>query len=72
MQVGAFVANEIFLASLEAVLGDQIRGVTAIDFYPLWAIVDIFISLVVVVVSAVISTVSIDRLNLLSILKAKE
>ena len=72
MQVGAFVANEIFLASLEAVMGDQIRGVTAIDFYPLWAIVDIFISLIVVVVSAVISTVSIDRLNLLSILKAKE
>ncbi len=72
MQLGAYVADNIFLASLEAVVDGEFYGIRAIDFYPDVAIMDIGIAMAVVVVSAIISTKSIDKLNLISILKAKE
>lgn len=72
MQIGAAMANEVFLASLAAVSHSNFYGIKAIDFYPLVALADIGIALAVVIVSAIISNKSIDRLNLISILKAKE
>ncbi len=72
MQVAAFTANAVFLASLEVVANSNFYGIEAIDFYPVVALVDIVIALVVVVVSAIISNKTIDKLNLISILKAKE
>lgn len=72
MQLGAYVADNIFLASLEAVVDGEFYGIRAIDFYPDVAVMDIGIAMAVVVVSAIISTKSIDKLNLISILKAKE
>ena len=72
MQIGAYLADKVFLASLAAVVQSNFYGIRAIDFYPDIAIMDILISLAVVVVSAIISTKAIDRLNLISILKAKE
>ena len=72
MQIGAAVANEVFLASLAVVSNSNFYGIKAIDFYPLVALVDIGIALAIVIVSAIISNKSIDRLNLISILKAKE
>ena len=72
MQIGAATANEVFLASLALVTDNNFYGIKAIDFYPAVALIDIFISLAVVIVSAIISNKSIDKLNLISILKAKE
>jgi ABC-type lipoprotein export system ATPase subunit/ABC-type lipoprotein release transport system permease subunit len=72
MQVAAFTANAVFLKSLELVVNSNFYGIEAIDFYPLVALIDIFVALVVVVISAIISNKTIDRLNLISILKAKE
>jgi hypothetical protein len=72
MQIGAYVANDIFLTSLSTIIEANFYGIRAIDFYPNVALMDIGIALAVVVVSAVISTRSIDKLNLISILKAKE
>ena len=72
MQIGAFIANEVFLTSLAAVTNNNFYGIKAIGFYPDVALVDIGISMAVVIISAVISNKSIDRLNLISILKAKE
>lgn len=72
MQVGSYVANQIFLESLQTVIGTSFYGIRAIDFYPDIALADIAVALAVVIVSAVISTKSIDKLNLISILKAKE
>ena len=72
MQVAAFTANAVFLRSLEVVVNSNFYGIEAIDFYPLVALLDIFIALVVVVISALISNKTIDKLNLISILKAKE
>ena len=72
MQIGSVVANEIFLASLAAVTNSDLYGIQAIAFYPNVALVDICISMLIVIISAVIANMSIDRLNLISILKAKE
>ena len=72
MQIGAALANEVFLTSLSVVANSNFYGIKAIDFYPLVALTDIGIALAVVVVSAIISNKSIERLNLISILKAKE
>ena len=72
MQVAAFTANAVFLKSLELVVNSNFYGIEAIDFYPLVALIDIFVALVVVVISAIISNKTIDKLNLISILKAKE
>ena len=72
MQITSYVANEVFMAALEAVLGSTAYGIKAIDFYPSVALLDICIALIVVFISAITSTKSIDRLNLISILKAKE
>lgn len=72
MQIGSYIANEIFLTSLQTVIGASFYGIRAIDFYPDVALMDIAVALAVVIVSAVISTRSIDKLNLISILKAKE
>jgi hypothetical protein len=72
MQIGALVANEIFLASLSAVTNSNLYGIQAIGFYPNVAIFDICIAMMIVVISAIIANKSIDRLNLISILKAKE
>ena len=72
MLVGSYIANEVFLASLALVTNSNFYGIRAIDFYPLVALADIGIALVIVIVSAIISNKSIDRLNLISILKAKE
>ena len=72
MQVAAFMANAVFLKSLELVVNSNFYGIEAIDFYPLVALIDIFVALVVVVISAIISNKTIDKLNLISILKAKE
>ena len=72
MQVAAFTANAVFLKSLELVANSNFYGIKAIDFYPVVALLDIVIALVVVVISAIISNKTIDRLNLISILKAKE
>ena len=72
MQVAAFTANAVFLKSLELVANSNFYGIEAIDFYPVVALLDIVIALVVVVISAIISNKTIDRLNLISILKAKE
>ena len=72
MQIGALVANEIFLASLSAVTNSNLYGIQAIGFYHNVAIFDICIAMMIVVISAIIANKSIDRLNLISILKAKE
>ena len=72
MQVAAFTANAVFLKSLELVANSNFYGIKAIDFYPVVALLDIVIALVVVVISAIISNKTIDKLNLISILKAKE
>lgn len=72
MQLGAYVANDVFLTTLSAIAAADFYGIRAIDFYPDVALSDIGVALAVVVLSAVISTRSIDRLNLISILKAKE
>ena len=72
MQIGASVADSIFMEALRVATGSNFYGIRAIDFYPDVALYDIGIALIVVVASAIISTVSIDRLNLISILKAKE
>ncbi len=72
MQIGAAVANEVFLTALSAVVNSEFYGIVAIDFYPAVALFDIAIALAIVVISAIISNKSIDRLNLISILKAKE
>ncbi len=72
MQIGSYLANEVFLASLAVVTNSSFYGIRAIDFYPMVALADIGIALAIVVVSAIISNKSIDRLNLISILKAKE
>ncbi len=72
MDIGAYIANDIFITALEAVTPGNMYGIRAIDFYPDVALYDIGIALAVVVISAVISTRSIDKLNLISILKAKE
>ena len=72
MQIGALVANEIFLASLSAVTNSNLYGIQAIGFYPNVAIFDICVAMMIVVISAIIANKSIDRLNLISILKAKE
>jgi hypothetical protein len=72
MQIAAYFANKIFLASLALVTNSEFYGITAIGFYPLVALADIGIALAVVVISAIISNKSIDKLNLISILKAKE
>lgn len=72
MQIGAALANEVFLASLSLVTNSNFYGISAIDFYPLVALADIGIALALVIVAAIISNFTIDRLNLISILKAKE
>ena len=72
MQIGAALANEVFLASLALVSDGNFYGIKAIDFYPIVALLDIGISLAIVVISAIISNRAIDKLNLISILKAKE
>ena len=72
MQIASYFANKIFLASLALVTNSEFYGITAIGFYPLVALVDIGIALAIVIISAIISNKSIDRLNLISILKAKE
>ena len=72
MQIGARLADSIFMEALRIATGSNFYGIRAIDFYPDVALSDIGIALIVVVASAIISTVSIDRLNLISILKAKE
>ena len=72
MQIGASVADSIFMEALRIATGSNFYGIRAIDFYPDVALYDIGVALIVVVASAIISTISIDRLNLISILKAKE
>lgn len=72
MHIGAFVADKIFVSSLQMATGAHLYGVKTVDFYLGVALVDLAISLLVILVSAVISTRSIDKLNLISILKAKE
>ena len=72
MHIGAFVADKIFISSLEMATGANLYGIRTVDFYPDVALIDLAISLLVILVSAVISTRSIDKLNLISILKAKE
>ena len=72
MQIGARLADSIFMEALRIATGSNFYGIRAIDFYPDVALSDIGIALIVVVASAIISTISIDRLNLISILKAKE
>ena len=72
MQIGAALANEVFLASLALVADSNFYGIKAIAFYPLIALIDIGISLALVLISAIISNRTIDKLNLISILKAKE
>lgn len=72
MDIGAYIANDIFMTALGAVTPGNLYGIRAIDFYPDVALYDIGIALAVVVISAIISTRSIDKLNLISILKAKE
>ena len=72
MQIGAALANEVFLTSLSLVTNSNFYGISAIDFYPLVALADIGIALALVIVAAIISNFTIDRLNLISILKAKE
>ena len=72
MQVFASVTNDVFLSSLALVTDSNFYGIRAIDFYPLVALGDIGIALAIVIISAIISNKSIDRLNLISILKAKE
>ena len=72
MQIFSGIADTVFLESLAAVSNANFYGIRVINFYPSVALIDIVIALGVVVTSAVISTMSIDRLNLISILKAKE
>ena len=72
MQIGAALANEVFLASLALVADSNFYGIKAIAFYPGVALIDIGISLALVLISAIISNRTIDKLNLISILKAKE
>ena len=72
MNIASYYANKIFLASLALVTNSEFYGITAIGFYPLVALADIGIALAVVIISAIISNKSIDKLNLISILKAKE
>ena len=72
MHIGAFVADKIFIASLEMAIGAHLYGIKTVAFYPGAAFIVLAISLLVILVSAVISTRSIDKLNLISILKAKE
>ena len=72
MHIGAFVADKIFIASLEMAIGAHLYGIKTVAFYPGAAFIVLVISLLVILVSAVISTKSIDKLNLISILKAKE
>ena len=72
MQIFSSIADTVFLESLAAVSNANFYGIRVINFYPSVALIDIVIALGVVVTSAIISTVSIDRLNLISILKAKE
>ncbi len=72
MHIGALVADMIFVASLEAVTGVNLYGIRTVDFYPSVALIDIAVSILVIVISAILSTKAIDKLNLISILKAKE
>lgn len=72
MQFAASVADSIFMEALRVATNSKFYGVRAIDFYPKVALYDIGIALGVVLFSAIISTISIDKLNLISILKAKE
>ena len=72
MHIGPMVANELFMATLKSATGAEFYGITAIDFHLKFALIDLAISLGVILVSSLLSTISIDRLNLISILKAKE
>jgi ABC-type lipoprotein release transport system permease subunit len=72
MHIGPKIANELFMATLKSATGADFYGITAIDFHLEFALMDLAISLGVILVSSLVSTISIDRLNLISILKAKE
>ena len=72
MHIGPLIANELFMATLKKATGAEFYGITAIDFHLKFALIDLAISYGVILVSSLVSTISIDRLNLISILKAKE
>ena len=72
MHIGPMIANELFMATLKKATGAEFYGIVAIDFHLKFALIDLAISYGVILVSSLVSTISIDRLNLISILKAKE
>ena len=72
MHIAPKVANELFMATLKSATGAEFYGITAIDFHMNFALMDLGISYIVILISSLLSTISIDRLNLISILKAKE
>ena len=72
MYIAAKVSNEILIQSFKTVLNTTIKSIKLVQFYPTLVVIDLFIAVILIIVSSFIPTRFLRKVRPIDILKAKE
>ena len=72
MYIAAKVSNEILIQSFKTVLNTTIKSIKLVQFYPTLVVIDLFIAIILIIVSSFIPTRFLRKVRPIDILKAKE
>ena len=71
MYIAAKVSNEILIQSFKTVLNTTIKSIKLVQFYPTLVVIDLFIAVILIIVSSFIPTRFLRKVRPIDILKAK-
>ena len=72
MYIAAKVSNEILIQSFKTVLNTTIKSIKLVQFYPTLVVIDLFIAVILIIISSFIPTRFLRKVRPIDILKAKE
>ena len=72
MYIASNVSNEILIQSFKTVLNTTIKSIKLVQFYPTLVVIDLFIAVILIIISSFIPTRFLRKVRPIDILKAKE